>query len=75
MGALTVLREVSDADGDEVTVALVDASSPSALFSTLPTLNPSTVSAVALGRRLDVVLSGGVLTTDASWVYGRRPWC
>ena len=67
VGALTVLRAVSDADGDEVTVALLGASSPSALFSTLPTLNPSTVAGA--GTPLDVVLSGGVLTTDELGVW------
>ena len=67
VGALTVLREVSDADGDEVTIALLGASSPSALFSTLPTLNPSTVAGA--GTPLDVVLSGGVLTTDELGVW------
>ena len=51
-------------DGDEVTVALLDASSPSALFSTLPTLSPSSFS--SSGTPTDVVLSGGVLTTDES---------
>ena len=64
---LTLLREVSDGDGDEVTVALVDASSPSALFSTLPTLSTSRF--VGSGTPLDIVLSGGVLNTDESGVW------
>ena len=64
---LTVLREVSDVEGDEVTVALVDASSPSALFSTLPTLSTSRF--VGSGTPLDIVLSGGVLNTAESGVW------
>ena len=67
MGALTVLREVSDADGDEVTVALLGASSPSTLFSTLPTLSPLTIASSAAPA--EVVLSGGVLNADESGVW------
>ena len=54
-------------DGDEVTVALLDASSPSALFSTLPTLSTSRLA--GSGTPTDVVLSGGVLTTDELGVW------
>ena len=61
--ALPVLREVSDVDGDEVTVALMGARSTSEhLILNVADAEPVGNSQLALGHRLDVVLlSGGVL--------------
>ena len=66
VGALTVLRDVSDGDGDEVTDCAVECelAITSTLFATLPTLSTSRF--VGSGTPTDIVLSGGVLNTDAS---------
>ena len=66
VSSLSVLREVSDIDGAEVTLALMDArSTPSTLFSTLPTLSASRIT--GCGTPTDVVLSGGVLQCACQW--------